>query len=589
MLSGLDIGILIGYLVIVMGIGLYAQRRASGSIEDYFLGGRSIPWFILGLSGMAAFLDMSGTMLQTSFFYLLGVKGYWVAYRGAVALMLAFYMVFMSKWLVRSRTMTIAELIAFRFGHDGPGKLARLLSAASALIISVTMISYFFIGAGKFFHQYFPALSPNAIGIGIFAVVMVYTVSSGFYGVVFTDIFQGLLMVTVAIFVTVKAMTAGTPEYFAQYAPSDWRTLFPTTWSVDMPGGYASLEMLGLLILFWLISNVLQGFASPLDALSAQRFFAAKDEREGSLTAMQWIVLMSLRFLLMVSVAVLALRIAGEIAEPEMALPAVIEHFLPSGLKGIFIAALLAAFMSTVEALVNSSAAYFVRDVYQPFINPGASDRRLVRVSYLTTAALFVLGGAIGLFGDSLNAVWSWLIMGFLTGILAPSILKWVWWRFNATGYAGGMIAGIAGAALQGVVFTSPPEYVVFLFVIVCSTAGTFAGVFLGRPTERSVLQHFYERIRPFGAWGPMRQACPAAFVERADRENRRDLWLLIPACVAQLTIFWLMVAIVVKRWDSVWISLAILAACVVVLYRYWYRNLRHTSIPAAEPSAAGM
>jgi solute:Na+ symporter, SSS family len=582
MLAGLDIGILVAYMVIVLTLGLWAKRRASGSIEDYFLGGRHIPWYILGLSGMAAFLDMSGTMLQTSFFYMLGAKGYWIAWRGAVALMLAFFMIFMAKWLARSRVMTIAELIALRFGDDWQGKIARVLAAVSALIISVTMISYFFIGAGKFFHEYFPQFSPNSIAAFIFAIVMIYTVTSGFWGVVITDIFQGLLMVVVTAFITWQAMTVATPDYFAQFTTEEWRHLIPTAWTTEMPAGYASLEALGVLILFWLVLNVMQGFANPLDALSAQRFFAARSERDGALTAMQWIILMSVRFLLMMAMAVLAVSIAGQIIEPEMALPAVIQHFLPVGIKGLFIAALLAAFMSTVEALVNSSAAYFVRDIYQPFIRPDASQKRLVQISHRATIALFVIGGIGGLFGDSLNAIWSWLIMGFLTGLMAPSILKWIWWRFNAVGYITGMAAGIIGAGVQGIIFTAPPEYTTFLFVIACSTVGTIVGVYLADPTPTPVLREFYDRIRPFGWWGPIREPHGAERLREIDRENRRDLLLLIPACIAQLTLFWMMVAIVIKRWDSVAISALVIAVCSLVLYQYWYKNLRSTSDHAA-------
>ncbi|HYE58746.1 MAG TPA: hypothetical protein VD948_09580, partial [Rhodothermales bacterium] len=331
--------------------------------------------------------------------------------------------------------------------------------------------------------------------------------------------------------------------------------------------------------------NVLQGFANPLDALSAHRFFAAKNEREGALTAMQWIALMTVRFLLMTAIAVLAISIAAKVVEPEMVLPAVIDHYLPTGIKGLFLAAELAAFMSTLEGLVNASAAYFVRDLYQPFFRPDADNRQLVRMSKVATAALFLLGGAIGLLGDSLNAIWSWLIMGFLTGLMPPGLLKWTWWRFNATGYVGGMLAGIVGAGLQGFLFTDPAEYVVFLFVIGCSTLGTLAGVYLGQPTERSVLEEFYRRIRPFGFWGPIRQPYATGVLARIDRENRRDLLLLIPACIAQLTLFWIAVAVVVKRWDSVLISTVIVAVCAAILYRYWYRNLDRTGGPALAPA----
>ena len=579
MLSGIDLGILLAYLLAVMGIGLYAQRRASGSIENYFLAGRNIPWFILGLSGMATFLDMSGTMMQTSFFYFLGVKGYWICYRGAVVLVLAFFMIFMGKWLVRSRCMTIAEFMGFRFGDDAQGRVARLLSAASAIIIAVTLISWFFVGAGKFFHQYIPVMSPNAIATIIFVIVGAYTVTSGFFGVIFTDIFQSFLILGVIAFVTIKAMTLGSPEYYEQFATPEWRELIPTSWHTTMPAGYESLEALSLLILFWLISNVMQGFANPFDAMTAQKFFAAKDERESSLVAMQWILLLSLRFLLMMAIAVMAISIADQIVEPEMALPAVIDYFLPIGIKGVFIAALMAAFMSTVEALVNSSAAYFVKDIYQKFIHPTASDKELMRTSYLTTAAIFVAGGIIGLFGESLNSIWSWFIMGFFTGIMPPSIMKWVWWRFNGMGYACGMIAGIAGAGLQQLVLTDPAEYQVFLFVIACSLVGTFVGVFLGKPTDREVLKDFYERIGPFGAWGPIEKEFSTAHVALVKAENRRDLLLLIPASTFQLVLFWMMVAIVVKRWDSVLVSLAVLAVCGAILHRYWYKNLDNTKV----------
>jgi solute:Na+ symporter, SSS family len=284
----------------------------------------------------------------------------------------------------------------------------------------------------------------------------------------------------------------------------------------------------------------------------------------------------------MMAMAVLAVSIAGQIIEPEMALPAVIQHFLPVGIKGLFIAALLAAFMSTVEALVNSSAAYFVRDIYQPFIRPDASQKRLVQISHRATIALFVIGGIGGLFGDSLNAIWSWLIMGFLTGLMAPSILKWIWWRFNAVGYITGMAAGIIGAGVQGIIFTAPPEYTTFLFVIACSTVGTIVGVYLADPTPTPVLREFYDRIRPFGWWGPIREPHGAERLREIDRENRRDLLLLIPACIAQLTLFWMMVAIVIKRWDSVAISALVIAVCSLVLYQYWYKNLRSTSDHAA-------
>ncbi len=337
MLGLLDYSVIFVYFAMVTGVGLYVSRKASGSIDEYFLGGRHIPWFILGISGMATFIDMSGTMLQVSFFYIIGVKEYWVAFRGAIVLFLAFLMVFMAKWLNRSNVMTNAEWIEFRFGPGRQGHTARILSAVAMLAMGIPIVAYFFIGSGKFLSIYMP-FSPEISALVFFSIVMVYTVAAGFYGVVYTDLFQSVLIMGIILFIAVKAMTVGTPAYYSQFASPEWRTLMPD-WEMDMPAGYGNMRFLGLLVIFWVISNVLQGFAVPLDGWTSQRYYAAKDERESALVACQWIVLFSFRFLMMMGFGVLALGIAGKIAEPELALPAVINHYVPAGVKGMLMAA----------------------------------------------------------------------------------------------------------------------------------------------------------------------------------------------------------------------------------------------------------
>src|SRR5512140_2770656 len=124
MLQVADYIIIASYFVITIGVGVYVTKRASGSLDEYFLGGQHFPWWILGLVGMATYVDMSGTMFQVSYFYLLWVKGYWVAFEGSLALFLAFLMIFMAKWLNRTRCMTNAELMELRFGSERPGQLA---------------------------------------------------------------------------------------------------------------------------------------------------------------------------------------------------------------------------------------------------------------------------------------------------------------------------------------------------------------------------------------------------------------------------------------------------------------------------------
>ncbi len=572
-LSTIDLSILVGYFILITVVGLLVSKKASGSIKEYFLGGRSIPWYILGLSGMATFVDISGTAFQVKYFYLLGVKGYWVCYMGATALALAFLMIFTGKWLNRSGAMTNAEWMAFRFGNGIQGRLARLLSAISITVIVIAFLAYFFVGAAKTLHRYVPFFdNPNYTALAFFIIVMLYTVAAGFYGVVYTDMIQAFLIIFIVGYITYKAMVIGTPEYYGQYADTGWREYV----SNDMNSIKTDFGPLGTMIIIWFFfNNFFQGFATPFDAWTSQRYYAAKDERESSLVACQWISLFSLRFLLMMGFGVLAIGIKDKISDPEMALSAVIDNLIPIGLKGLLLAALLAAAMSTLDSFVNSSAAYFVKDIYQEFINPTASEKELMKASYIVTFTVMVLGIIIGWNVESIGNIWGWICMGLFTGMLVPNILKWFWWRFNGMGFVFGMATGLIIALAHDYVFGKCSDHMKAINITWVSAVGTIIGVYVGKPTGMDVLINFYEKSRPFGFWGNVRRHCNQELVCEAVKENKRDLLLLIPACLWQLTLFCMMTSIVVKRWDVFFVSAFIVAVLSVVLYKYWYKNLK--------------
>jgi SSS family solute:Na+ symporter len=576
MLQTADYIIILSYFVVTIGVGVYVTKRASGSIDEYFLGGQHFPWWILGLVGMATYVDMSGTMFQVSYFYMLGVKGYWVAFEGSLALFLAFLMIFMAKWLNRTQCMTNAELMELRFGSERPGQLARLLSAVSILVLVTCFLAYFFVGTAKFLPVYvpIPGFSPNMIALLFFLTVGTYTISAGFHGVVFTDILQAILIFAIVVFISIKAFLIGTPEYFAQYTKPEWLQLMPDSWHIHMPAGYEHMQALGILIIAWLVMNISQGFALPIDAWTSQKFYSAKDPREASLTAGWWAFLFSFRFPLMMGFGVLAVGVASKIAEPELALPVVIMELVPVGIKGLLIAAVIAAAMSTLSGFMNSSAAYFVKDIYQRHLRPDADSRHLVKVSYLATGSILAIGVLVGWQARTIDSIWGWIIMGLLTGVLPPNIAKWFWWRFNGFGFALGMVFGLIGAILVGILLPVAPPYITFCIVMAVSTAGTLLGAAMGQPTDMPTLLEFYRRVRPFGFWGPVRKLCEPTEVHSIHAENRRDLLLLLPACLWQLFLFWFMTAVVVKKWDSVLFSLVVLVALSAVLYKYWYKGL---------------
>ena len=584
-ISAIDYAVIGLYFLIVLAIGFWASKKASTSLESYFLGGRSISCLLLGLAGMTTYIDISGTMLQSSFYYLFGVKGFILAFRGAIPLILSFLMIFVAKWLTRTRVMTNAELMEFRFGSGIQGHAARLMCAVSILIIAVALCAFIFYGAGKFLSQYFPTFSPSVCILIFFLVVLVYTVVAGFYGVVYTDLFQSLLIIAAVIFLVIKAFKVGTPEYLQQYADPSWQSISLADWKQNLPAGSEGFSRIGVLLFIWISSAMLLGFAFPHDPWTSQKFYAAKNERESSLTAFIWIVTFSVRFALFMAVGILAISLKDKITEPEMALPAVIEYYMPIGFKGIMISALLAAGMSTVDGVVNSSAVYFVRDIYKLYLRPKASDKHILKLSYLVSFLIMTIGAVVGMTVQTISDIWGWIALGLFTGVIASNTLKWFWWRFNGAGYAAGMIVGVTASIIKQLLFPQLSEYAAFSFILALSTLGAILGTFLASPTGSPELKNFFLTVRPFGFWNKVRENCDPADVASIKKENTRDLLLLVPACLWQIVIYWIMTCVVLKNWNYVTAGSVAFIILSAILYQYWYKNLPPKNQPNQSPA----
>ncbi|HQE96228.1 MAG TPA: sodium:solute symporter, partial [Candidatus Marinimicrobia bacterium] len=151
------------YLIGILIVGLWFQRKASQGINSYFLGNRSLPWWALGASGMASNLDISGTMIIVALVYALGARGLYIEFRGGVTLIMAFLMIFMGKWNRRSKVMTLAEWMEFRFGKGTEGRLARMITALTSILVTIAMVTYFAVGGGKFLDKFLGI--PNFLGL----------------------------------------------------------------------------------------------------------------------------------------------------------------------------------------------------------------------------------------------------------------------------------------------------------------------------------------------------------------------------------------------------------------------------------------
>src|SRR5271170_6471598 len=203
-LAPIDVAIIIGYFALTLIAGLAMSRRASASLDDYFLGGRSLPWYLLGIAGMTNWFDLTGTMIITSFLYMLGPRGLFIEFRGGAVLMLAFLLAYTGKWHRRSGCMTGAEWMSYRFGNDRAAGTLRIVQAAVGIIASIMMLAYLIRGASLFLGMLFP-FPPMYTTLALLTITSLYTISAGFYGVVLTDLVQGSIVMIGCVIIAVMA------------------------------------------------------------------------------------------------------------------------------------------------------------------------------------------------------------------------------------------------------------------------------------------------------------------------------------------------------------------------------------------------
>jgi|TARA_B100001765_G_scaffold214696_1_gene183579 Na+/proline symporter len=590
-MATIDIIIIVVYLSAIVVVGLVMQKKASAGIDSYFLGNRKLPWWALGASGMASNTDIAGTMINTAFIYALGTKGFFIEIRGGVTLIMAFLMVFMGKWNRRSQVMTQAEWMHFRFGTKKEGDVARIISAIASIIMTVAMVTYFVIGAGKFVGD-FLGIDPLYASILMIILAMTYTIASGLYGVVWTDVFQGIFIFGVIIYISVLAMTTvDLPDEFLVSVPmmdgsftaikttlAEWSRMTPPQ-EMNMPEGstFSIYNLFGIAIMFYLFKVTLEG-ASGAGGYMLQRYFAARSDREAGLLSLFWTCLLAFRWPLIASFAMLGIYHGIEtgtvIADPELVLPTVIKNYIPVGVKGFLIAGLMAAAMSTFDSTVNAGAAYWVKDLYQTYLRPNASEKDLILQSRLASLVIVLLALLFSLTITNINEIWGWITMGIGAGMFIPQVIRWYWWRFNGYGFAIGTAVGMVAAVLTKAFGGPIAEYNSFLIASGSSLVGCIIGTYLTPPTESAVLSHFYKVTRPFGFWGSVRTEIPTDVLNQINEENRRDIIAIFFAVPWQVVLFLTGMMIVMKQWSNVFNLFGLLIVLSAGLYWFWFRHL---------------
>ncbi|WP_276482156.1 sodium:solute symporter family protein [Paraflavitalea pollutisoli] len=604
-LTLLDISIIVAYLTTMVIIGWVLRKKARTNKENYLMGGKKLPWYMLGLSDASDMFDISGTMWMVALCFVYGMKSVWIPWLWPVFNQV-FMMMFLSKWLRRSNATTGAEWLATRFGISGKGvKGSHNIVVAFALLSCFGFLAYGFIGLGKFIEIFLPwhlvqdyipfAVSkefvPHFYGIIFTAFAMFYSILGGMHSIVLGDVIKYCVMTVACISIAIIAMihlrgnTLNVPAgwenpFFGWQLNLDWSRIIPDAGKKISDDGYG---LFGIFFMMMLFKGVLASLAGPPPSYDMQKILSTRSPKEASkMSGFVSIILLPIRYAMVIGLTVLALLYYQQLdlgdtskgTDFEKVLPATINAFLPAGILGLVLTGLLGAFMGTFSGTLNAAQAYIVNDIYLKYVNPQASNKKIILMNYTAGIVVVVIGIVLGFFTKSVNSMLNWLVGGLYGGYIAANMLKWFWWRFNAHGFFWGMTSGIAAALIfPRIVDGLDLYYWPWLFVI--SLAGCIIGTYTAPATDMALLKTFYRTVKPWGFWQPVHEQVAAedpSFVP--NKRFRLDMFNVALGIIAQCCLTLLPMYIVLWLKLPLLITVSILLVILFILKRTWWNKL---------------
>ncbi len=595
-LSLLDISIIVAYLVIIVVLGVVLSKRASKNIDNYFLGGNKIPWWILGISNASGMFDITGTIWLVMLLFIYGVKSIFIPWAWPIFNQI-FLMVFLSAWLRRSNVMTGAEWLKTRFGEGRGAFLSHIIIVVFAIIGVIGFLAYGFKGSGLFFKTFLPwDFSPDVYALIIMSITAIYVIKGGMYSVVLTEIIQFIVMTIASVAIGIIAMYKVSPEMLQAVLPTGWdQVLFHWKLDIDWSNILPSLNqkiasdeysLFGFFFMIVLFKGFLVSLAGPAPNYDMQRVLATKNPVEASkMSGMVNVALFFPRYMMIAGLTVLALAFfipqinaMGANFDFESLLPIAIKEFVPDGLKGILIAGLIAAFMSTYAATVNAAPAYLVNDIYKKYFKPNASEKTYVRMSYLVSFGVIAIGCVFGFMMKSVDQVTLWIVNSLYGGYTVANVLKWYWWRFNGYGYFWGMVSGLASLFIVPTLFPNLNSLESFPAILVISLIGSIAGTLLTKPDDEKVLMNFYMNVKPWGFWKPIHEKVIKEHPEFVGNKNfKKDASNIVVGIIWQLSLMVVPIYMVIRKFDFMLIGIVIMIVTTIILKFNWWDKLEQS------------
>jgi len=498
------------YLCGTLVLGVWLARRGSRSLAEFFVGGRSIPWWLAGASMAATTFNVDTPLYVTGVVARRGVAGNWEWWSFAFTHVLM--AVVLARLWRRATIMTDIELIEVRYG----GRPAAVLRGTRALLFAIPInclgIGYGMLAMRKVLvslgvMQGLPLPGDPQLWavVAIVLLVLVYAAAAGLWGVVATDFLQLALALLGALLVAGYALhevggLGMLRERLMQAGRGDALRLIPRPGDLALPFS----TFLAYIGIQWWAYRGADGGGMFVQRLSSVRDERAAERAAGLFNVINYVV----RTWPWVVVALAAMVVLPGLADPETAYPLMMLHYLPVGVLGLVLASLIAAFMSAVSTQINWGASYIVRDVYQRFVSHQASERRLVLVGRAATILIAVLSAAGSLAMQDVGKIFRFIILvGNGSGTVL--LLRWFWWRVNAWAEWAALLAAPLIALLA--TFVPGLDQWSFGAKLLLTAFGTLAiwlpVMLLTAAEPAAVLDAFYTRARPGGpGWRAVRE-----------------------------------------------------------------------------------
>ncbi len=582
------------YFLFSFGIAIYYARRAGRDTSEFFLSGRSMPWWLAGTSMVATTFAVDTPLAVTELVAQSGIAGNWLWWNFAFGAMLTVF--FFARLWRRSGVLTDVEFIELRYSGRPAAWLRGIkavyfglfmnciimgwVALAMETVLRVLFPSFLFFGARSFEFLGMTFSSHLALVGVLILLVAVYSLLSGLWGVVVTDAFQFVIAMTGSIVLAVYVLDVPAIDGIGgllDRLPESTFDFFPTVGSAAKGLGVLALSVPAFIayigVQWW--SSWYPGSEPGGGGYVAQRMMSAKDEKH-SLLATLWYTIAHycVRPWPWIIVALCALVLHPNLEDPRDGFVLVMRDVLPSGVLGLMVAAFFAAFMSTISTQLNWGTSYLINDFWRRFIRSDEGEKHYVRVSRIVTFVLAVLTVFVTTGLGSISEAWG-LVLTASAGLGLVLILRWYWWRISAWSELAATITPIVLVILALVGVPVPGLQAIFptnLFsVVLITTAVWLIVTYATRPTDSRHLDRFYRRIGPGGSgWKPVAMRNPDIVPDEGISKLLLD-WLA-GVLVVYLTLFGIGNLLFGRTFTGVlWISGAALAGG----FLYWDLNRR--------------